>query len=122
MVLMSKIFRNLAWEVESPDLSNNINKVLQSPTRRQQFLNGESGKIAGLSLVEYDFSNIIYGIKTPTIIIWGEQDRTTSVSGTKAAVSSPNGSELLFSASKIQSPYNQGFIHGFYEVTDKHPL
>lgn len=44
------------------------------------------------------------------------------INGQKAAVQANNGSKLLFSVSKITSPFNTGYIHGSYEVTRGSPL
>jgi pimeloyl-ACP methyl ester carboxylesterase len=38
------------------------------------------------------------------------------ITGDKAAVSVRNGSKLLFSVSKVRSPFNTGHVHGSYEV------
>ncbi len=45
-----------------------------------------------------------------------------SLSGKKAAVQAQNGSVLLFSVSRIESPFNKGYIHGLYEVVSGAPL
>jgi len=44
------------------------------------------------------------------------------LTGHKAAVRAVKGSELLFSISEIESPFNHGNIHGLYEVVQKKPL
>ena len=46
------------------------------------------------------------------------------LNGHKAAVRAidDNGSNLLFSVSKIKSPYKTGYIHGSYDVIRGRPL
>ena len=42
--------------------------------------------------------------------------------GKKAAVRATNGSRLIFSISIIESPFNNGYIHGYYAVGPENPL
>ena len=42
--------------------------------------------------------------------------------GKKAAVRATNGSRLIFSISIIESPFNNGYIHGYYAVEPENPL
>ena len=44
------------------------------------------------------------------------------LTGKKAAVQATNGSRLLFSVSRIESPFNKGYIHGLYVVEPGSPL
>ncbi len=44
------------------------------------------------------------------------------VEGRKAAVTAPKSSYIVFSLSRLRSPYNRDEVHDFYEVTPKNPL
>ncbi len=44
------------------------------------------------------------------------------ITGEKAAVQATNGSRIIFSISKIESPFNTGLIHGYYAVESETPL
>ncbi|MDF7827020.1 alpha/beta hydrolase [Pontiellaceae bacterium B12227] len=78
-----KVFGNFmstaVEEAETPNISGRIDKILQSPEQRQRILGGDPQKIAGLALANFDFSNLIYEIETPTVILWGAEDSITSV-------------------------------------------
>jgi len=55
-------------------LPANLEEILASATGRERVLGSEPAKIAGLALVETDFTAILAGVTTPTWLIWGEQD------------------------------------------------
>jgi hypothetical protein len=81
-------------------------------------------------------------VNVPAVIIWKENDPTTPIrtgkllnyilpklnltsclNGEKAAVQAAiSGSRLIFSVSKIESPFNHGDIHGYYAVGPETPL
>ncbi len=65
--------------METPDLSDKLEKVLESPDLRSRYLSGDPHKIAGLALANFDFSNLIYRVNVPAIIIWGANDPTTPI-------------------------------------------
>ncbi len=44
------------------------------------------------------------------------------LTGRKTAVRAIDGSNLLFSVSRVESPYNRGYIHGSYDVVPESPL
>lgn len=44
------------------------------------------------------------------------------ITGVKAAVQAKNDSRLIFSISRIESPFNNGYIHGYYTVEPEKPL
>ncbi|MCP3941438.1 MAG: alpha/beta hydrolase [Desulfobacteraceae bacterium] len=44
------------------------------------------------------------------------------ITGKKAAIKAINGSRLIFSICKIESPFNNGYIHGYYAVEPENPL
>jgi pimeloyl-ACP methyl ester carboxylesterase len=65
--------------METPDLSNKLGDVLESPALRSRYLKGDPHKIASLALANFDFSNLIYQINVPAVIIWGANDPTTPI-------------------------------------------
>jgi len=77
--LFGTIMSSAVEEAETPNISGRIDKILQSPEQRQRILGGDPHKIAGLALANFDFSNLIYEIETPTVILWGAEDSITSV-------------------------------------------
>ncbi|RLA57135.1 MAG: hypothetical protein DRR04_13445, partial [Gammaproteobacteria bacterium] len=77
--LFGTILGSAVEEAETPNISGRIDKVLQSPEQRQRILGGDPHKIAGLALANFDFSNLLYEIETPAVILWGEEDSITSV-------------------------------------------
>ena len=74
------IFTNHTMEImETPDLSDKLENVLESPELRSRYFNGDPHTIAGLALANFDFSNLIYQVNVPAIIIWGANDPTTPI-------------------------------------------
>ena len=65
--------------METPDLSDKLGNVLESAELRSRYLNGDPHKIAGMALANFDFSNLIYRVNVPAIIIWGANDPTTPI-------------------------------------------
>ncbi len=51
-----------------------IDALLNTSIARRIFLGGNSAKIAGLALVQHDFSGQLERITAPTLVIWGERD------------------------------------------------
>ena len=51
-----------------------IDLMIRSAFLREKFLDGDSNKIAGLALVQTDYTLLIDQVETPTILIWGESD------------------------------------------------
>lgn len=48
--------------------------IVANPKLRQQFLNAEPGKIAGLALAIEDFSQDIPRVQAPVLVLWGGRD------------------------------------------------
>jgi len=53
--------------------------ILASAAAREKFLAGDSTRIASLALVQSDFSLLLPRVKTPTWLIWGDQDQIAPV-------------------------------------------
>lgn len=51
--------------------------LLQNEFLRGTILGGDPARIAALALVSENFSAVLFKIMTPTLIIWGDQDRVT---------------------------------------------
>lgn len=77
--LFGKLKSKTMGAIEFHSLSDNIDKVLNSPTLRERILDANPQKIAGLALANYDFSRLIYGLNIPAIILWGENDPITPI-------------------------------------------
>ncbi len=60
--------------IEKTASPEDLDKILQSPFLRKIVLGGNPTKIAGLALMQDNFSGIIEKIKAPTLIIWGDND------------------------------------------------
>ena len=74
------MFTNHTMEIlETPDLSDKLEEVLESSELRSRYLDGDPHKIAGLALANFDFSNLIYQVNVPAVIIWGANDPTTPI-------------------------------------------
>ena len=77
--LFGKVMSNALGTMESPDLSGKLARVLESPALRNRYLDGDPEKIAGLALANFDFSNLLYQVNVPAIIIWGARDPITPI-------------------------------------------
>ena len=66
--------RSAIEAIEYPGLPRDINRILHSPTLRESFLGGEPTAIAGLALAQFDCSELIDQVKSPTLVVWGEID------------------------------------------------
>jgi len=77
--LFSEIMKNAVVAAEVPESSDYIDTVLNSPDLRNKVLMADSEKIAGVALANFNFSDLIHQIKTPAVIIWGEDDPVTPV-------------------------------------------
>jgi pimeloyl-ACP methyl ester carboxylesterase len=51
-----------------------LDQVLASTALRETTLAGDPERIAGLALVQTDFSPYLAGVRTPTWLLWGEKD------------------------------------------------
>jgi len=54
-----------------------LEMLLYTPLTRDMFLGGDPTTIAGLAMVQHDFSRLLQQVSAPTLVIWGEQDRVT---------------------------------------------
>lgn len=53
--------------------------VLATAASRERVLGGDPGQIAALALVQTDFSLILPQVRTPTWLIWGDQDQIAPI-------------------------------------------
>ncbi|MEJ2052756.1 MAG: alpha/beta hydrolase, partial [Calditrichaceae bacterium] len=77
--IVNDIWHSLLDGFERPSLEKNLDKILNSKTLRSKILKGDPGKIAGLALVQYDFSEILENIEIPALILWGANDEITPI-------------------------------------------
>lgn len=55
-------------------LPADLDLMLRSAFLREKFLEGDPNKIAGLALIQTNFTPLIDKVDTPTFLIWGEND------------------------------------------------
>ncbi len=51
-----------------------VDLILQSELLRQQVLQGDPARIAGLALIQTDFTSLLSKVTSPTFLLWGEDD------------------------------------------------
>ena len=68
------ITRGVINALELEETPEELQRILHKPDLRQQYLNGEPGRIAGVSLVTADFSQVLPKVRAPSLIIWGSDD------------------------------------------------
>jgi pimeloyl-ACP methyl ester carboxylesterase len=78
--------------------------VLALPELRQQLLRGEPQAIAAYALVEHDFSRDLRSIKTPTLVIWGAEDKVASLRTGRLAAALIPGARLVVMDRVAHSP------------------
>ena len=54
-----------------------LDALLQSPVMRATLLGGDPRLIAGVALVQHNFSGRLRKVTAPTLVIWGEKDNVT---------------------------------------------
>lgn len=62
-----------------PSLALDVGAAVENPYLRETLLGGEPGRVAALALSEEDFTQAVYGVNAPTLVLWGSQDRTASL-------------------------------------------
>jgi len=88
----SSLVRTVLTRVESIPFSSQI--VLQIPAMRQRLLKGDPNAIAAYALVEHDFSRALRGVKAPTLVIWGSEDRVAPLRTGELAAATIPGARL----------------------------
>jgi pimeloyl-ACP methyl ester carboxylesterase len=84
--------RTILTRVESVPLSSEL--VLGIPALRQRMLRGEPNAIAAYALVEHDFSGALRGVRAPTLVIWGSEDRVAPLRTGQMAAALVPGARL----------------------------
>lgn len=69
-------------------------RVLESAESRERVLKGEPARIAGMALVEEDFSGALARVRAPTVILWGGADEIAPVRTGKLLASTISGARL----------------------------
>ncbi len=75
--ILNDIISSTISGFEKIGLRDNIDEVLNDPRLRKRVLRGNPTRVAGLALVQYDFSEILENIDIPVYIIWGSEDIIT---------------------------------------------
>lgn len=73
------ITRGVLAALEMEETPEELQRILNKPDLRQQYLDGEPSRIAGVSMVAADFSRVLPAIKTPGLVIWGSDDPVSPV-------------------------------------------
>lgn len=68
------ITRGVINALELEETPEELQRILHDKELRQQYLNGEPGRIAGVSVVTADFSQVLPKVRAPSLIIWGSDD------------------------------------------------
>jgi len=68
------ITRGVINALELEETPEELQRILHKKELRQQYLNGEPGRIAGVSLVTADFSQVLPKVQAASLIIWGSDD------------------------------------------------
>jgi len=76
--------RALLGALDMESTPEDIQELLQSPRQRRQYLDGDPSRIAGLALIATDFTPLLPRIDTPTLILWGGDDRIAPLRTGKA--------------------------------------
>ncbi len=85
--VFSKLKKKTMDILEYETLPDDIETVLNSPSLREKILRSDPVRIAGLSLANYNFSNVLNRIKIPVMILWGANDAITPLRTGKLLVS-----------------------------------
>lgn len=65
--------------VRLPQPLLDIDQILSNEALRERILAGDPARIAALALVQEDFSRLLGEVRTPAFILWGAEDRVTSL-------------------------------------------
>ena len=68
-----RLVGSLLLKAENLRISSEM--ILETPALRQQLLGGDPNSIAAYALVQQDFSAALRRLRTPTLLIWGSDDR-----------------------------------------------
>lgn len=72
--MVNSLTLSVLEDIEHDDTTEDLQKILDSPTLRKTILGGNPSKIAGTALMLEDYSEIIEMVTVPTLIIWSTND------------------------------------------------
>lgn len=75
VTLLNNFIGKTIDKLEPDGLPVDLNLILESKLLRKIVLKGNPASIAGLALIQEDFNSALDSVKTPTNIIWGENDQ-----------------------------------------------
>jgi hypothetical protein len=84
--------RSILTRVESIPFSSKL--VLGVAPMRERLLRGDPIAIGAYALVEHDFSEALRAIKSPTLVIWGSEDKIASLRTAQLAAAIIAGARL----------------------------
>ncbi len=73
-MMLNHLSGSTVENLESKNSETGLELINAYDRSRDLFLGGDASKIAGLALVQEDFTEIIAAIKVPTSLIWGRDD------------------------------------------------
>jgi hypothetical protein len=89
----TSLVRIVLTRAESIPFSSKL--VLGVAPVRQQLLRGDPNAIAAYALVEHDFSQALRAIKSPTLVIWGSEDKVAPLRTGQLAAATIPGARLM---------------------------
>ncbi len=72
--ILSGLMNSVMDLFSDKSVNKNIDQTLNDPLARQTTLGGKAPRIAGLALVNYDFSWTLDRVSAQTLVLWGSED------------------------------------------------
>jgi len=72
--ILSGLMNSVMDMFSDKSINKNINQTLNDPLARQTTLGGKAPRIAGLALVNYNFSWALERVSARTLVLWGSDD------------------------------------------------
>jgi len=92
--VLNEAIDNAFDRLEADGLPVDLNFILNNSVLRKVFFQSNPKTIAALALVQEDFSAALDSIKTPTNIIWGQEDQIAPLRTAKLLAAKIPGSQL----------------------------
>ncbi len=95
-----EFLRFLLDDLSNDDWAKKLDSALQSGSLRSVLAGGETKRIASLAMMLEDFGQIVDQMRTPTLLIWGENDTISPLRTARALASRlPRARMLIIPAS-----------------------
>ncbi len=72
--ILSGLMNSVMNVFSDQSVNKNMNQILNDPRARKTTLGGKAQRIAGLALVNYDFSWALDRVRAQTLVLWGTDD------------------------------------------------